>query len=303
MPRALPALALALALTAATPQEERVVVEVLGSAQDAGLPHLGCTEDRCLRAAQDPALRKRVASLGIRAGDSLFLVDATPDVVSQIIDLQDGDARGRRPLDGVLLTHAHIGHYLGLALLGKESLSAQEVPLYSTESMAHYLTQNGPWSLLVASKQIMLRSLEGEIRLTDNLRVEALAVPHREEFTDTVGFVFTGPRKSLLYIPDIDRWEDLEPPIEELAKRIDILILDGSFWDPGRELSVRDPSKIPHPPMPVTMERLGSSIGAARVYFTHLNHTNPAWDKGSPERKKIEEAGFGIVEDGDRFEL
>ncbi len=149
----------------------------------------------------------------------------------------------------------------------------------------------------------MLRSLEGKIRLTDNLRVEALAVPHREEFTDTVGFVFTGPRKSLLYIPDIDRWEDLEPPIEELAKRIDILILDGTFWDPGRELSVRDPSKIPHPPMPATMERLGSSIGTARVYFTHLNHTNPAWDKGSPERKKIEEAGFGIVQGGDRFEL
>ncbi len=142
MPRALPALALAAALTAATPQEERVVVEVLGSAQDAGLPHLGCTEDRCLRAAEDPTLRKRVASLGIRAGDSLFLVDATPDVVSQIIDLQDGDQRGRRPLDGVLLTHAHIGHYLGLAFLGKESIAADGVPVYCTESMADYLSKN-----------------------------------------------------------------------------------------------------------------------------------------------------------------
>ena len=302
MLRTFPTLALALALTAATTREERVVVEVLGTAQDAGLPHLGCNEERCVRAARDPTLRKRVASLGIRAGDSLFLVDATPDVVSQIIDLQDGDHRGRRPLDGILLTHGHIGHYLGLALLGKESLSAQEVPLYCTESMANYLTQNGPWNLLVASKQVVLRSLTGKVRLTDDLRVEALAVPHREEFTDTVGFIFTGPRKSLLYIPDIDRWEDLEPPIEELAKRIDILILDGSFWDPGRELSARDPSKIPHPPMPATMERLGSSIGTARVYFTHLNHTNPAWDKGSPERKKIEEAGFGVVKEGDRFE-
>ncbi|MEE9179558.1 MAG: MBL fold metallo-hydrolase [Vicinamibacteria bacterium] len=297
-----------LALTSATGRAAGVEVEVLGTAQDAGLPHLGCSEDRCLRAFADPSLRKRVASIGIRAGgiragDSLFLVDATPDIVSQITDLQLGRDRGRRPLDGILLTHAHIGHYLGLAFLGKESIAADRVPVYCTESMADYLSQNGPWSLLVSSEQVVLRPMGGKVRLADNLEVEALEVPHREEFTDTIGFIFTGPKKSLLYIPDIDRWEELEPSIEKLAERVDILLLDGSFWDPGRELSARDPSKIPHPPMPETMRRLGPFADTRRIYFTHLNHTNPAWDKDSPERAKIEEAGFGIVEEGDRFEL
>jgi pyrroloquinoline quinone biosynthesis protein B len=304
MRRTLLALVLALALTGATRPEKRVVVEVLGTAQDAGLPHLGCSEERCLRAVEDPSLRKRVASLGIRAGESLFLVDATPDIVSQITDLQSGQSRGRRPVDGVLLTHAHIGHYLGLALLGKESIAADRVPVYCTDSMASYLSKNGPWSLLVSSEQVVLRPFGLEpVQLADNLQVEALTVPHREEFTDAVGFIFTGPRRSLLYIPDIDRWEDLQPSIEDLARRVDILILDGSFWDPGRELSARDPSKIPHPPMPVTMRRLGSFAKSHEIYFTHLNHTNPAWDNDSPERRKIEEAGFGVVAEGDRFEL
>ena len=292
-----------LALTGATRRAAGVEIEVLGTAQDAGLPHLGCSEDRCLRAVTDPSLRKRVASIGIRAGDSLFLVDATPDIVSQISDLQRGRDRGRRPLDGILLTHAHIGHYLGLAFLGKESIAADRVPVYCTESMADYLSKNGPWSLLVSSEQIVLRPMGGKVRLADNLEVEALDVPHREAFTDTIGFIFTGPKKSLLYIPDIDRWEELEPSIEKLAERVDILLLDGSFWDPGRELSARDPSKIPHPPMPETMRRLGPFADTRRIYFTHLNHTNPAWDKDSPERAKIEEAGFGIVEEGDQFEL
>ncbi len=296
------------ALTGATKREVGVEVEVLGTAQDAGLPHLGCQEDRCRRAFADPSLRKRVASIGIRAGgipgDSLFLVDATPDIVSQITDLQRGVDRGRRPVDGILLTHAHIGHYLGLALLGKESIAADRVPVYCTQSMADYLSKNGPWSLLVPSEQIVLRPIgERKLQLTDHLEVEALEVPHREEFTDTIGFIFTGPKESLLYIPDIDRWEELEPSIEELAERVDILLLDGSFWDPGRELSARDPSKIPHPPMPETMRRLGSYSNTRKIFFTHLNHTNPAWDKDSPERAKIEASGFGIAEEGDRFEL
>ena len=293
-----------IALTGATKREVGVEVEVLGTAQDAGLPHLGCQEDRCRRAFADPSLRKRVAAIGIRAGDSLFLVDATPDIVSQITDLQRGLDRGRRPLDGIFLTHAHIGHYLGLAFLGKESIAADRVPVYCTQSMANYLSKNGPWSLLVSSEQVVLRPIGNrKLQLADHLEVEALEVPHREEFTDTIGFIFTGPKKSLLYIPDIDRWEELVPSIEELAERVDILLLDGSFWDPGRELSARDPSKIPHPPMPETMRRLSSFADRRRIYFTHLNHTNPAWDKDSPERARIEESGFGIVEEGDRFDL
>ena len=40
------------------------------------------------------------------------------------------------------------------------------------------------------------------------LRVTAIAVPHRDELSDTVGYRVRGPvRPRLLYVPDIDKWE------------------------------------------------------------------------------------------------
>lgn len=302
-----------LALVAAAPlaraalsQATEVEVEILGAAQDGGLPHLGCRQERCLRALADPKLRKRVACLGVRAGASLFLVDATPDIVSQIPDLQRGAARAaRRPMEGILLTHAHIGHYLGLAQLGREALSADAVPVYGTARMCDYLTANGPWSLLVTAGHVRLVPIEPgkPFELATGLTAEAVSVPHREEFTDTVGYLLRGRRQSLLYIPDIDRWEPLSPPIETLALRADHLLLDGSFWDPATELAARDPRLVPHPPVPETMSRLASLARERRVVFIHLNHTNPLWDVDSLERKRLETAGMKVGEEGDRFAL
>jgi pyrroloquinoline quinone biosynthesis protein B len=296
----------ALAAAKALGQAEAVEVEILGAAQDGGLPHLGCPEERCRRALADPQLRKRVACLGVRAGASLFLVDATPDIVTQIPDLQRGAERPRRrPVDGILLTHAHIGHYLGLAQLGREALGAEEVPVHATARMVDYLKKNGPWSLLVTAGHVRPVPLEPgkPFELAAGLSAEAISVPHREEFSDTVGYLFRGPQRRLLYIPDIDRWEPLSPPLEVLARRADYLLLDGSFWDPALELAARDPKLVPHPPVPETMARLGSLGGERRVVFIHLNHTNPLWDRDSLERKQVERAGMKVGEEGDRFPL
>ena len=78
-------------------------------------------------ARRDPSLRRRVASLGLvdPAAGKRFLIDATPDFADQMERL------GGLP-DGILLTHAHIGHYLGLAQLGREVLDARRVPVYAT---------------------------------------------------------------------------------------------------------------------------------------------------------------------------
>ena len=312
----------------------RTEVVVLGTAQDAGVPQLGCTEERCLRALADPKARRRVASLGVRARepsaqrvgggaplrqasseasagqaptqqkDSLVLVDATPDIVTQVSDLQGGAARGNRPVDAVLLTHAHIGHYLGLAQLGREAVGARAVPVYGTRRMVDYLTTNGPWSLLVSADHIRPVPIEvgKPFELAPGLRAEAFLVPHRDEFTDTVGFFLSGPRRTLLYLPDIDRWAPPAPPLEDLVRRADVLLLDGTFWDPGAELKARDPRLVPHPPVPETMQKLTAFARSKTIRFIHLNHTNPLWDDG-PERKELERAGMGIAEEGNRFEI
>jgi hypothetical protein len=188
-------LASAPALAAAPP---RVRAVVLGIAQDGGVPHIGCTQALCVRARRDPARRERVACLGLiddRAG-ARFLVDATPDLPSQLDSLNQGRtlADPRRPLDGILLTHAHIGHYTGLMYLGREALGARAVPVYATSRMAALLRTSGPWSQLVALGQIELREIEPgrEVALTPSLAVTPVRVPHRDELSDTVGYLVRG---------------------------------------------------------------------------------------------------------------
>jgi pyrroloquinoline quinone biosynthesis protein B len=68
------------------PAESRPRAVVLGIAQDGGVPHIGCRQERCVLARRDPSRRERVACLGLvdeQAGRR-FLIDATPDLPSQL---------------------------------------------------------------------------------------------------------------------------------------------------------------------------------------------------------------------------
>jgi pyrroloquinoline quinone biosynthesis protein B len=218
--------------------------------------------------------RERVASIGL-VNPTLkraYLIDATPDFVSQVDTLTGG----RLP-DGILLTHAHIGHYTGLMYLGREAVDAKHVPVWGTERMLAFLTNNGPWSLLVTRQNIDLHALSpGQpTSLGDGLTVTAYPVPHRDEFTDTVGFLIEGPHKRVLYIPDIDGWDQWSRGIRQMVDRVDVAFLDGTFAS-ADELPGRPMTEIPHPLMPITRELLRGT--RARVWFIHLNHTNKEID-------------------------
>ena len=295
-------LLLASGLLALQPGGARPEVEavVLGVAQDGGVPHLGCRQPLCVRARRDPSASRRVASLGLvdRRAGRRFLVDATPDFAAQV------EVLGGVP-DAILLTHAHIGHYLGLAQLGREVLGAKGVPVYCTASMARFLKENGPWKRLVALGNIDVREVVPDVpfSLTPSLTVTAIRVPHRDEDSDTVAYLVSGPRRQLLWLPDIDKWEKWDRSIVELVAGKSLLaFLDGTFFStdeiPGR--AIRD---IPHPLVPETVSRFGAAPRApAKVLFVHLNHTNRLlWDAAA--RRELERKGFGIAEQGSRFPL
>lgn len=140
--------------------------------------------------------------------------------------------------------------------------------------------------------------LDGGIRITPRL------VPHRDEHSETACFQVDGPTSSLLWLPDIDSWEELSPDIEDLLDGVDRAFLDGSFFGPG-ELQGRDMSAIPHPLILDSVERF-SSLGAEvrrKIFFIHLNHTNPAIQPDSEEFQLIEQAGYSVARQGDRIEL
>jgi len=290
-----------------------VKVQVLGTAQDGGIPQIGCECPNCARARRDPRYRRLIASLSAADLDlrKFVLIDATPDVRAQA---ESALARlGPEPpglleaLGGVVLTHAHIGHYTGLMFFGYESAAARRLPVFASRRMAEFLAANGPWSQLVKLQNIEVRPLAPDklpVPVLGSVRLRAFAVPHRDEYSDTLGLRIEGPRRSLLYIPDIQSWEAWPGRLEAELDRADLALLDGTFFS-SDELPGRDMAAIGHPPIRETMRRL-RSLPASRkagIFFTHLNHTNPVLDPAGDARRELETAGFGLAEDGQELVL
>lgn len=312
------ALVLTLLFAGCTPEPEATptgpYVLVLGTAQDAGLPQIGCDAPCCRRVRAEPERARMVTSILVadpRSGER-WLLDASPDLGRQV-ELAEGHPATRtsdspRPplFEGVFLTHAHMGHYTGLLDLGREAYGAKDLAVFGTERMNGFLRTNGPWSLLVETGGIELRTLSpGEpIRLTSDLSVTALVVPHRDEFSDTVAFLVEGPERKLLYLPDIDRFEVWERSIEDVLAGVDVALLDATFYS-ADEIPGRSIEDIPHPLVSESIKRfrLLSEGERAKVVFTHLNHSNPIADTQSPEARAVREAGMRVAREGMVFEL
>jgi len=273
-------LTLACSTTRVTPPHEPYVV-VLGIAQDGGYPQAGCRRADCRERFEGRTTGARVASLGIvdPISGQRWIIDATPDFPRQLHELEAlaGPPREGAPvLDGVLLTHAHMGHYLGLAHLGREVLGARGVPVFAMPRMRGFLEGNGPWSQLVSLKNIDLRTMEAgtAFALNERISVTPLRVPHRDEFSETVGFVVRGPTRAILWLPDIDKWEKWTTPIESVVAEVDVAYVDATFYS-AAELPGRDLREIPHPTVEETMQRFASSPLRSRIRLVHLNQSNP----------------------------
>ena len=301
-------LALAMLVSSASAQAPFVVV--LGVAQDGGAPQIGASDHP---GWQDAAFRRLATSLALVDPESgqRWLFEATPDMREQLhrLDLVAPLERAAPGLDGIFLTHAHMGHYTGLLHLGHEALGATNVPLYVMPEMQAFLTTNEPWHQLVRYRNVALRELENEetVRLNERLSVTPFLVPHRQEHSEVVGYRIDGPDRSVVFIPDIDSWEewdDLGTHIEDVIEGVDVAYLDATFFANG-EIPGRDMSTFPHPFITHSMERFETLPASerAKVRFIHLNHTNPALRPGTPARDTIRERGFELAEELERVTL
>lgn len=294
-------------------------VRVLGTVQDGGLPHPACSCERCEAARRDPVRKRWVASLAVvlPASGRVVLVDATPDLREQLHalavavgGLRPAPAGGtdRAPVDGVIVTHAHVGHYLGLAFFGFEAVHTRGLAVHATPRMAAFLRANGPWSQLVRLEEIALRETPpgGRIDLGEGVTAELVAVPHRDEFSDTVAVLLRGPRASLFYVPDTEPWRSWPRPLPEVLADagVDVALLDGTFYSPD-ELPGRPASSIGHPLIADSMELLAATVraGRTRIVFTHLNHSNPALDPASEAARTITARGFAVAREGEEYPL
>jgi pyrroloquinoline quinone biosynthesis protein B len=293
---------------AETPGNSDPYVIVLGVAQDAGFPQAGCTRVCCEQAWRDPGLQKMVSCLGIVDPETMeaWIIDATPNFRDQMRLLNESRGLPGGLPEGIFLTHAHIGHFTGLIHLGREVMGANEAKVYAMPRMKNFLETNGPWSLIDSFRHMELMPMfhNEEISLNSRLHITPFLVPHRDELSETVGFRIRGPASSLIYIPDIDKWNIWDQRIEILVERNDFLLVDGTFFANG-EIPGRDMSLIPHPFVEESMDLLDvlSDDQRSKVHFIHLNHTNPLLLPGSEESEIVGEKGYGLTFESQRFPL
>lgn len=271
-------------------------IKVLGVAQDGGVPHLGCSKTCC----STSSVTRYVSSIMVSNQESKtsYIFDASPDLAKQLSFMKDKISEN---LKGIFLTHAHIGHYSGLMYLGRESFNSKNIPVYAMPRMKKFLETNGPWDQLVSLNNIKINSIvnEREIIVEKELIVKPIEVPHRDEYSETVGYLIKGPNKSAIYIPDIDKWYKWDKSIVDLINSVDYAFIDATFYD-EKEINYRDISEIPHPFVIESMklfERF-SREEKSKIYFIHLNHTNPLLDSNSSEYKNLISKGYNVAQEG-----
>lgn len=282
-------------------------ITILGTAQDGGFPHIGCQKKCCDDFYKGISPMQKVVSLGLidREAQQKFLFEATPDISTQLADLENNHLKTNTIINGVFITHAHIGHYAGLLYFGKEALGKKDTRVYAMPKMKGFLENNGPWSQLVTDQNIVFSDLKKDtiIQLNHSLKVTPFLVPHRDEFSETVGYKIEGKNKSALFIPDINKWSLWEKNIVEEVKKVDYAFLDATFFKEG-EIN-RPMSEVPHPFIVETVDlfKNESLTTKNKVIFIHFNHTNPALQPNSKERNELTLLGYKFATEGERFEL
>jgi len=275
---------------------------ILGNAQDAGFPQIACNKKCCKKAWKKQKLQRHATCFAVinPATKKSYLFEATPDIKWQLQMLKKHMNDKTHLPSAIILTHAHIGHYSGLLMLGKEAMSTDRMPVYAMPMMKKFLSSNGPWSQLVDQKQITLNGIteEKEYQLDESIRIKAFRVPHRDEFSETVGYIIYFNNKKICFIPDIDKWNKWEKDLTELVRENNTLIIDGTFYKDG-ELKNRTMKEVPHPFITETMDKLNdmNAEEKAKVYFIHFNHTNPVLRNGK-QRKSVFKNGFRICDEG-----
>tara|TARA_B100001113_G_scaffold154992_1_gene126711 strand:+ start:102 stop:1022 length:921 start_codon:yes stop_codon:yes gene_type:complete len=271
-------------------------LKILGVVQDGGFPHLGNNKTCCDNVDQNRYVTSILLTNNLN--NESYLFDASPDINEQLNFMGD---RIKKDLKGIFLTHAHIGHYTGLMYFGREALNSRLINVYAMPRMKKFLEKNGPWSQLVELQNISIKQISNnsKISIDPNVIVQPIEVPHRGEFSETVGYKIYGPNKTLLFIPDIDKWYLWEKSIIDEIKKVDYALIDATFYD-SKEVNYRDVSEIPHPFVVESLELFDpiKQKEKNKIFFIHLNHTNPLLNDNSEEYQYIINKGYNVAKEG-----
>tara|TARA_S200000501_G_C20754990_1_gene713432 strand:+ start:36 stop:950 length:915 start_codon:yes stop_codon:yes gene_type:complete len=281
-------------------------IYILGTTQDGGLPHIGCQHVFC-EESFNSSKKHFTTSIAVVNSDlkKYILFEATPDITYQLNDLKENIFDEFQLPESIYITHAHIGHYTGLMYFGREALGSKDILVKVLPRMSKFLQTNGPWSQLVDINNIKIKEINfgSKTNELNSINVTPIKVPHRDEYSETAGFIIKGKNKKALFIPDIDKWEKWDRDLSQLVREFDFLLIDATFYD-SNEIN-RNISEIPHPLVTETIDLLSglNKENRSKVYFIHMNHTNMMLDPNSKLSNIVTRKGFNIARLGQKFYL
>jgi pyrroloquinoline quinone biosynthesis protein B len=292
---------------------------VLGSAAGGGLPQWNCLCENCrLAYANSPRIQRRAqASLAASAdGENWMILSATPDLRQQIVDnpqLHPSTAPRQSPIKAVFAPNGDIDNIAGLLVMRE----MQPFTLFATEAvMAH--TRGGVFGVLNADL-VARRTVKLEERIDTGLGffITPFATPGKAplymespdeaeielgaEGENTVGLEIGEGGRRFYYMPSCARMTDA------LRKRLDgadMVFFDGTTFEDDEMirlgLSRKTAWRMGHMAMNGAKGSIRELSGLAigRRIFIHINNSNPALLRDSPERAQVEAAGWEISFDG-----
>ncbi|MEV5759511.1 MBL fold metallo-hydrolase [Streptomyces tendae] len=293
-----------------------MLLRILGTAAGGGLPQWNCACPGCAGARRHPSRRRLHDGLAVHGTktDAWFLANATPDVAEQLeshVDLRPGAGCDRTPVVRVVLTDAELDHTLGLLRLRE----AARIDVWCTAPVHQALTTRlsltdvlSPYTRLTwhdlpltdAGPPAQVAGLEvSALPLSDKRPRYAADEPAHPAWSTALKVRDPRTGTSALYAPALAHWSDLFGA--EIAQS-DCALLDGTFFDEGEPrrtgVSQRTASEMGHLPIvgpQGTAERLRRLD--AKVYYTHLNNTNPLVDPGAPQHERLGCLGLRVAEE------
>ncbi|MQA61785.1 MAG: pyrroloquinoline quinone biosynthesis protein PqqB [Actinophytocola sp.] len=295
-------------------------VILLGTAAGGGYPQWNCACAMCARVGENCPPRSQDCVAVSADGGNWLLLNASPDIRSQIIGtpaLAAGPGPRQTPIKAALLTDAELDHTLGLLMLRE---AAAGLRVFAPGAALRALRSGLPIQGITGAYGGWDWRIAGSGFETEGLRVRVLPVGDKRpkyareldiEGPWVVAYRIEDPATGgvLVYAPCLATWPD---GFDEFVTGASYALIDGTFYSPDEMagatasgVSQGAQRRMGHIPMAGddgSLGRLRRHPGV-RWAYTHLNNTNPALDTTSAAYAEVRAAGADIPVDGTELTL
>jgi pyrroloquinoline quinone biosynthesis protein B len=306
-------------------------VVVLGAAAGGGVPQWNCGCPVCRTArTEHPELQSTQASIAVSAdGEHWFLINASPDLRQQLIatpQLHPKPGKLRHsPISGVILTNGEVDAVAGLLSMREGSpftiyAHAKVLSVLKANSIFNVLNENN-----VPRRPIEVdRSFEPTLPdgTPSGLEILPFAVPGKSAWYlegrthpggdsgvgDTLGLRIAD-KASDRYFYFLAACAAVDDQLRSRLSGAPLIFFDGTVWRDDELIAAGLGNKTGQGMGHIAMSGDSGAIAAladldiGRKIFLHINNSNPALLRASPERKIAERAGWQIPADGTEIVL